>query len=324
MPIIPLSLPDIYVAQARLRPYLPPTPLLEATSLTAQVGQPVWAKLETVQPTGSFKARGALHALLTLDPALRPQGVVTASAGNHGLGVAYAARLVGTTAHIFLGDQSSPAKQARIRRLGATVHLVPGAYEQAHHAADEFAHQTGRPYIHAYADPVIMAGQGTLALELLAQRPDLSAVIVPVGGGGLISGMAVALKTLRPDIQLIAVQPEASPSLSRSLADGTVYEDYPAGETIADGVAGGVGQAVVAVARAGWINQVVDVPEVRLRRALAWTVREEGWLIEGSAALPIAALLDGAVRVQGPVAVVLTGGNIAAELVMEILRERDA
>ncbi|MCW5850525.1 MAG: threonine/serine dehydratase [Anaerolineae bacterium] len=321
MPSISLSLPDIYVAQARLRPYLPPTPLLEATSLTAQVGHSVWAKLETVQPTGSFKVRGALNALLTLDPALLPQGVVTASAGNHGLGLAYAARQVGTMAHIFLGTQASPAKIARIHRLGATVHLVPGTYAEAHHAAEEFTQQTGLPYIHAYAGSIVMAGQGTLALELLAQRPDLSAVIVPVGGGGLIAGMAVVLKTLRPDIQLIAVQPEASPSLSRSLADGTVYEEYPAGETIADGVAGGVGHAVVAVARAGWIDQVVDLPEASLHRALAWTVRQEGWLIEGSAALPIAALLDGAVRVEGPVAVVLTGGNIAAAVVMEILGE---
>ena len=321
MPIIPLTLPDVYVAQARLRPYLPPTPLLEATSLTARVGQPVLAKLETVQPTGSFKVRGALQALLTLDPARRPQGVVTASAGNHGLGVAYAGRLLDTPAHIFLGDQASPAKVARIRRLGAHVHLVPGAYDAAHHAAEEYTRQTGLPYVHAYADPAIMAAQGTLGLELLAQRPDLRAVIVPVGGGGLISGMAVALKSQRPAIRLVAVQPEASPSLSRSLADGTVYEEYAAGETIADGVAGGVGHAVVALARAGWIDQVVDIPEASLRRALAWTVREEGWLVEGSAALPVAALLEGVVEVQGPVAVVLTGGNIAAELLLEVMRE---
>ena len=145
-------------------------------------------------------------------------------------------------------------------------------------------------------------------------------MIVPVGGGGLISGIAVALKSQRPDIRLVAVQPEASPSLSRSLTDGTVYEEYAAGPTIADGVAGGVGHAVVALARAGWIDQVVDIPEADLRRALAWTVREEGWLIEGSAALPIAALLEGAVQVQGPVAVVLTGGNIAAELLLEVMR----
>jgi threonine dehydratase len=236
--------------------------------------------------------------------------------------VAWAGRLLGIRADVFLGETSSPAKQARIRRLGAQLHLVPGGYDQAHHAAEEYAKQTGQFYVHAFAAPAVMAAQGVIGLELLAQRSGLTTMIVPVGGGGLISGITVALKTLRPDIRVVAVQPNASPALSLSLRDNTIYEEYDPSPTIADGVAGGVGRAVVALAQAGWIDQVVDLPEDGVRRALAWIVREEGWLIEGAAALAVAALLEGAVAVSGPVALVLSGGNIATEVVMDILGEK--
>ncbi len=316
----PLDVTDVQAARQRLQPYLAPTPLYEATSLSQAAGRPVYAKLESLQPTGSFKVRGAFHYLLTMDEAARRRGVVTASAGNHGLGVALAGQRLGARADIFLGADASPAKRAKIARLGATIHTAGRTYDDAHHAAEAFAAETGRPYVHAYADPVVVAGQGTVGLEILAQLPDVGTIIVPVGGGGLIVGIATVVKSLKPGVKLVAVQPDASPALSRSLADGVVYESFDAAPTIADGVAGGVGAATVDLARQGWLDAVVDLPEAATRQAVAWLLREEQWLVEGSAALAVAAVLEDRVPFDGPLCCVLTGANIALDWLLPILQ----
>lgn len=315
----PIKLADIQSAERRIRPYLAPSPLHEATSLTAQLGQKVYAKLESMNPTGAFKVRGAFNALLSLRHTQRSSGVVTASAGSHGLGVAYAAARLGVSAEVFVGRESSPAKVAKIRRLGAELYIEGETYDDAHHAALEQVRHTRQPYIHAYEDPRVMAGQGTVGLEILAQLPDVGTVIVPVGGGGLISGIAIAIKTSRPKVKLVSVQPEASPALSRSLTEGKWYETYNALPTIADGVVGGVGHAALELAKRGVIDSVIDLPEAAIWRAVVWALREEQWLIEGAAALTIAALLEGCVKSDGPVCCVITGSNISVETLKKVL-----
>jgi threonine dehydratase len=314
----PIQLANIEAAEQRIRPYLAMTPLYEALSLS-RAGHPLYAKLEAMNPTGAFKVRGAFNALLALDPAQRQAGVVTASGGSHGLGVAYAARRLDIPADIYLGPDTSPAKRIKIKRLGARIHIVGCNYDDAHHAALQHSQRSGQPYIHAYDDPLVMAGQGTIGLEILSQLPDVATVIVPVGGGGLISGITIAIRTLRPTTRIVAVQPAACPALSRSLADGRVYETYPYAPTIADGLAGGVGHTAVALAQAGQIDDVLVIPEAAIQRAVAWLLREEQWLVEGAAALGVAALLENRVEGDGPVCCVLTGANITTERLTSLL-----
>ncbi len=314
-----VQLGEIVSAQKRISPYLSPTPLYEATSLSGHVGTPVFAKLECMNPTGAFKVRGAFNCLLSLRAEQKLVGVVTASGGSHGLGVAYAANRLGIQATVFVGQDTSAAKIAKIKRFTDQLHIAGERYHDAYRAAVAYAEQIGQPYIHGYADPAVIAGQGTIGLEIVDQLPTVCSVIVPVGGGGLICGMASAIKTLRPEVQIVAVQPEACPALSRSLAEGKWYETYDFKPTIADGLAGGIGRGALALAKAGWIDTIIDVPESAIHRALAWIFREEQWMIEGAAAISVAAVLEGKIRWNGPLCCVLSGANIALDRLVDVL-----
>ena len=319
---LPVGLADIETAARRIRPYLSPTPLYEATSLTAHAGRPVFAKLECMNPTGGFKVRGAFNTLLSLDADQRRAGVVAASGGSHGLGVSFAAATLGIPADIFLpNDWASPAKIPKIKRLKPRLHLVGETYYDAHDAALAYADREGLRYIHAFADPEVIAGQGTIGLEMVSQLPEVEAVVVPVGGGGLISGITVAVKSLKPHVSIIGVETEAVPALTRSLADGVWHERYPVVPSLAGGLAGGIGRDALALAQAGWIDEVLAVSEPAIREALLWIISREQWLIEGPAALAPAAVLEGLVPGAGPVCCILTGANIAVETLRRVLSE---
>lgn len=316
-----LTADDVTRAAAVLRPYLPPTPLRPSFALRAR--GPVFLKLECWQPTGSFKVRGALNLLDSLSAEERRRGVVAASAGNHALGVAWAAQAVsgGVRATLFVPASAPRAKVDKLRTFPVEVHQQGATYDDAHALAHEHAERTGATYVHAFEDRLTAAGQGTVALELLEQATDLAAVVVPVGGGGLISGMATVLKARTPALRVIAVQPEASPALRESLRLGRPLLEFPAGPTLADGLAGGIGE--IAFAHRELFDDVVVVPERDIEDAVVALLAEDQVVAEASGAIGVAAVQAGLISArEGPVAVVVTGANIDAAVLGRLLAAR--
>jgi threonine dehydratase len=316
-----LAAEDVAHAAAVLRPYLPPTPLRRSFALREQ--GPAFLKLECWQPTGSFKVRGALHVLATLSPEEKRRGVVAASAGNHALGVAFAAQALGADVRttLFVPDSAPRAKVGKLRTFPVEVRQQGATYDDAHALAVAHAARTGALYVHAFQDPRTAAGQGTVALELLDQMRDVAAVVVPVGGGGLVAGMATALKARAPRTRVIAVQPDASPALRESLRRGRPLLEFPAGPTIADGLAGGIGE--IAFEHRDLIDEVVVVPERDIEDAVVALLAEDQVVAEGSGAVGVAAVRAGLVPVSdGPVAIVVTGANIDLSVVRRLLAAR--
>lgn len=313
-----LAAEDVARAAAVLRPYLPPTPLRRSFALREH--GPAFLKLECWQPTGSFKVRGALHVLATLSPEEKRRGVVAASAGNHALGVAFAAQAVGgdVRATLFVPESAPRAKVGKLRTFPVEVRQQGATYDDAHALAVEHAARTGALYVHAFQDPRTAAGQGTVALELLEQMPEVAAVVVPVGGGGLIAGMATALKARAPRARVIAAQPEASPALRESLRRGRPLLEFPAGPTIADGLAGGIGE--IAFEHRDLIDEVVVVPERDIEHAVVALLAEDQVVAEGSGAVGVGAVRAGLVPVSdGPVAIVVTGANVDLSVLQRLL-----
>jgi threonine dehydratase len=295
--------------------------------LSALTGGDVWLKCECLQPTGSFKVRGALNVVGLLNPQERARGIVTGSAGNHGLGVAYAARVWGSVAaNVFCPVTAPRAKVEKLRRYDVGVHLVGDTYEDAHQAAERFARESGASYVQAYDDLDVIAGQGTIALEVLedlpaAGLPTADLMLVPVGGGGMIAGMSVVVRERAPHCRVVGVQPEASPAALLSLRDGVAYDPYDHEPTLADGLAGGFGAIPFAVARER-IDGVLLASEADLRRAIYTLVDQEQLVVEASGAIAIAPLLKGSLDVAGRTVVcVLSGGNIETTLLRDILVE---
>jgi threonine dehydratase len=314
---------DIIQAQQTIRPYVFRTPLRDSFLLSEFIGARVFLKLENWQITGSFKPRGAVNRMAAMTRAERARGAVTASAGNHALGVGHAARALNISpVTIFVPRTAPRAKLDKLRQFPVAVHLSGDTYDDAHRAADAFARETGAIFIHAYDDPRTVAGQGTIGLEILEDLPDVEAVLVPVGGGGMIAGIAVAIKALAPRAHIIAVQPTASPALRDSLRDGQCYEEYASLPTICDGLAGGIGKMVFEAAQQGLIDDIVMVTEDETRAAIRVLAETQQLVIEGSGAVGLAALLAHKVDLANRrVAVVLSGGNIDLGLFTEILNE---
>jgi len=317
-----LSAAAIVAAHQALRPHIWPTPLLPSPALSRRAGGPVFLKLECWQRTGSFKVRGALNWAASLAPDRRSRGVVTASAGNHGLGIALAAEAFGLPPTVvFLPEGAASNKVRQLIASGCQVRRAGADYDAAYALAEAYALEEGALYVSAYDDPAVIAGQGTVGLEILLDLPETDLLLVPIGGGGLIAGIAVAARALRPGIRIVGLQPEASPAAYLSLRDGRPYEAYPAGSTICDGLAGGFGRLPFAIAR-GLIDEVLLVPEPAIRHALAWLLIHKQLLVEGSGAIAIAPLLTGQITAAGiRVAAVLTGRNVDPNLVQSCLEE---
>jgi len=281
-------------------------------------------KLECWQPTGSFKVRGALNHLQALPAAAQARGIVAASAGNHALGVAFAAQVLGgrVEATLVVPESAPQAKVEKLRSFPVQVVVAGATYDEAHAEALRIAERTGARYVHAYDDPLTAAGPGTIGLEILGERPDVESVLVPVGGGGLISGIAVAIKSLRPEVRIVAVQADASPSLRESIRQGRPLFEYPAGPTLADGIAGGIGQIVFD--HRDLIDAIVEVSEAEIEDAMAALVARDQLVAEASAAVVVAALRSGRFRPQGsgPVVGILTGANVDARVLARILSTR--
>jgi threonine dehydratase len=303
-------------ARRKLAPWLRPTPLRRSFAVP---GQAPWLKLECWQPTGSFKVRGATNVLASLDP--RTSSVVAASAGNHALGVAFAAQALGgrVSATLFVPETAPRAKVEKLQSFPITLRQVGATYDDAFDAAQAFVAETGAAYIHAFEDPLTAAGQGTLALEILDELPDVGDVLVPVGGGGLIAAVATVLKQMRPDVRIIALQPEASPALRESLRQGVPLLRFANEPTLADGIAGGIGQIVFD--HRHLIDDVVTVSEAEIEDAILALLSEDQVVAEASAVLGIAALRAGRVsaRPGRPQVAVITGSNIDMRVLARLL-----
>lgn len=306
-----IEIGDILAARDRIRGGVEYTPCDRSASLSELLGCEIYCKLESLQATGSFKERGALNALLLLGRAERARGVIAASAGNHALALAYHGRQLAIPVTVVMPRFAPLVKQANCRRLGATVILHGETFAEARARADEICAAEARTYIHGFDDDGVIAGQGTLGPEILEQVPDCDAVVIPIGGAGLIAGMALAFRSLAPHVQVIGVEPEGSASFTQSLACG-VPTAVPLLPTLADGLAvAQVGRNAFAVARER-IDRVVTVNEGEIALAVVRYMELEKCIVEGAAATPLAALLAGKlIDLRGRrVVLLVSGGNI--------------
>ncbi|HSJ08970.1 MAG TPA: pyridoxal-phosphate dependent enzyme [Longimicrobiales bacterium] len=307
---------DIAAAQAALRDVVRHTPLEPSAVLSEAAGMPVHLKLECWQRTRSFKIRGAYHAIARLTAQQRARGIVTASAGNHGQAVALAARELGAHATVFLPRTAPLLKQERIRRLGAELRMDAPDYDAAEAQAHAYARDAGRTFVHAFSDPDIIAGQGTVGAEILADLPEVRTVVVPVGGGGLVTGIGIVLKDADPGIRVLGVQSTETRAMHAAFEAGRAV-DVPVPPTLADGLAGCTDEASYRRARAV-VDDIVLVSESEIADAIR-VLYAEGVLAEGAGAVGAAAVLAGRVPLAGPVVVVVSGGNIDAQRLVEVL-----
>lgn len=298
-------------AHQALRPQVRVTPLEYSPLLSQHSGCEIYLKCEHLQHTGSFKFRGASNKLRLLTNEQRQRGVITASTGNHGQAMALAGKLAGVKATIYAPEQAAAIKLEAIRALGGEVELIPGDALNAELAANSAAQQQGKIYISPYNDKQIIAGQGTCGMEMVEQQPDLDAVFVAVGGGGLISGIATVLKKLSDKTQIIGCWPANATSMYTSLENGKIQE-VAEQETLSDGTAGGVEPGAITFALCQQlIDQKVLVSEQEIKDAMRLIAHTDRWMIEGAAGVVLAAALKQAPLWQGKkVAVVLCGKNI--------------
>lgn len=316
------GLADVEAARRRLAHGLRRTPCHLAPALGDVTGRTILLKRDDLQRTGSFKERGARHALLCLDEAERARGVVAASAGNHALGLAYHGSQLGVPVTVVMPETAPAVKVTRCRTLGASVVLCGQSFEAAEARAVALAVESGATFVHPFDDRRVIAGQGTMALEILEQAPDLDTLVVPVGGGGLLAGVATVVKALRPDVRLIAVEPVAATGFRSALRAGLPVEVRP-GPTLADGLAvARVGAATFALA-ADRVDGVVTVTEEEIGRALALLTRACGVTAEGAAAAALAAVVTGRTG-GGRVVVPVCGRNIDAKVHAAVLEAHPA
>jgi threonine dehydratase len=316
-----VELPDqIRRAEARIRPHIRETLLAQSPQLGRQGGAAVFCKLENLQHTGSFKVRGALNKLISMTPELLARGVVTASTGNHGAAVAFGLNRLDGSGVIFAPKNASPDKLAAIERLGTEVHFHGDDNADTEVFAREYARQRGMTYISPYNDPEVIAGQGTIAVELARQLEKIDAVFVALGGGGLIAGIASYLKSIHPQVQVVGCSPENSQVMIQSIRAGRIL-DLPSQPTLSDGTAGGLepGAITFELCRE-LVDEYRSVTEEEIQHALIEFMQTEHMLIEGAAAVPIAAYLKTRGAWAGrQVVIIICGANISLDTLRAIL-----
>lgn len=315
-----LTLADIDAARERIAGGVALTPCAESIPLSELCGCHIYCKLDYLQRTGSFKERGARNALLLLDDGQRRRGVIAASAGNHALGLAYHGQLLHIPVTVVMPTYAPLIKVSTCRRLGATVIVHGGSFAEARAQADRLAAEHGYAYIHGYDDPAVIAGQGTMGLEILQQVPAVDAIVAPIGGGGLIAGISLAVKSVRPEVQMIGVEAANAPGFSRARAAGKPVSSATR-PTLADGLAvGRVGDNAFAIARAR-VDRVLQADEAHIALAVFRLIELEKSVIEGAAAAPLAAFLQHGLRdLQGKrVVLTLCGGNIDLNILDRII-----
>jgi threonine dehydratase len=305
------TLRDFEEARARLEGVARVTPVYISDSFGRMTGREVWLKAENLQRTGSFKIRGAGNCIAMLSEEERAAGVVAASAGNHAQAVAWAAREAGIDATIFMPQDTPVAKVEATQNYGARIELGGEMFDDAYDAARAYADTSGATFVHAFEDERVIAGQGTIGLELAEQLPAIGTVVVPIGGGGLAAGVATALKELRPDVQLVGVQPAACAPFTGSTKHGF---------TIAEGIAvKRPGELTSSIVR-DKVDDIVTVTDEEISQAIVLLLERTKLIVEGAGAAPLAALLNRRIGGDGPVALLLSGGNIDPTLLITVIR----
>jgi threonine dehydratase len=313
---------SVELAAAELQPYLRPSPLQHSRAFTTKAGCHVYLKVETIHPSRAFKVRGALTKLLRMQPEERAAGVITASAGNHGQGVAFAAHTFGVPATVYVPENANPLKVEAIKRMGGRVIPSGRSYHDAAQEALRAQSASGATFVHAYDDPDVIAGQGTVAVELAEQLAHFDTVLVPVGGGGLISGIALYLKARRPSVKVVGVEPAGADAMTRSLAAGEpVTLERVA--TMADGLAASApGRLTLEIARR-CVDRMIVVEESEMLRAIRLYFEWEHLLAEPAGAAALAALLyHYAPEADERIVVVLSGANVTDDVMVRALKAR--
>ncbi|HET9670754.1 MAG TPA: pyridoxal-phosphate dependent enzyme [Casimicrobiaceae bacterium] len=303
------DLVEIRAAQGRIAAYVHRTPVMTCRAIDDEVGASLYFKGEHLQKVGAFKARGACNAVFSLDDGTAAKGVVTHSSGNHGAAIAYAARCRGIPAYVVMPENASDVKKANVRRFGATVRLCAPTLQARESTCDAVMRETGATLIHPFDDPQVIAGQATAVVELLDAVPELDVVIAPCGGGGLLSGTAIAATTLRPGIRVLGAEPANADDAMRSFASGRV-EPVPATTTIADGLRTTLSSRTLAAIRAN-VEAIGTCSEEGIVRAMRMVFERMKQVVETSSSVPLACLLERTLDVRGArVGIIVTGGNV--------------
>ena len=312
-----LTLDKIYHASFVLKSVARKTDLIASPHLCE--GLDLYLKTENLQVTGSFKLRGAYYKISQLTPEEAAKGVIACSAGNHAQGVALAATKMGIKSVICMPDGAPIMKVENTKRLGAQVELVPGAYDEAHDRAVQIQEETGMTFIHPYDDELVMAGQGSIGLEILDQLPDVEAVIVPIGGGGLISGVAFAIKNLRPDVKIYGVQAAGAASMFNAFKDHK-YETLSSVNTFADGIAVKTPGENTYEMICKYVDDIVTVSEDEIATAILSLIEKQKLIAEGAGATPVAAAIFNKLPIKGKKTVCLvSGGNIDVNILSRVI-----
>jgi threonine dehydratase len=321
-----ITLQDIYLARQTISSLVTETPLIESSALLKQTGVSVYFKLEILQKTGSFKTRGAANKIFNLTPDEKARGVVTASTGNHGRAVSYAAREIGIPAVVCMSTDVPKNKVRAIEALGAEVVIHGKSQDDAFVQAETQQAERGLSMIPPFDDPYIIAGQGTIGIEILEQLPSAGSVLVPLSGGGLISGIALAMKSANPGIRVIGVSMERGPIMYHSLKAGKPIQ-MDEEDTLADSLRGGIGlenQYTFEIVK-NFVDEIALVSEDEIASAMRFAFKEHRLVLEGAGAVGIAALLAGKVQnILGDVVSILSGGNVDMDAFMGIVRSKSS
>ncbi len=313
---------DVLAAAERIRGTVKRTRLARSAELSGVAGGDVYLKMENEQITGSFKVRGALNALAALPEEMRRRGVVASSAGNHGMGVAFAAREFGVQATIFVPSVAPKVKRDGIAALGATLDTSQPHYDAAMTAAKAFAAERGLTYVNPCLGDPLLAGQGTVGLEILADLPEVASIVVPVGGGGLLGGVASIVRRVAPEVRIHGAQSVNTAAMARSVAAGRVVE-IPVVPTLADGLAGQIDNEALDIGMNG-LDEIVTLTEDEIAQTIAWLARTHDVKAEGAGAVGVGAVwLRKLPKLTTPAAVVVSGGNIDDSRLSELLRSSD-
>ena len=316
-----LTIDDITRARERIASVARRTPLERSRWLSAELGREVFFKLECFQTTGSFKLRGAMSKLSALNEDQRARGVLTVSAGNHGLAVAHCSEVLGLETTVVVPESASRAKVSSIGRYPVTLIERGASYDDAERAARELERESGATFVSPYNDREVIAGQGTIGIEILEDLRDIDAVVVPVGGGGLLAGLAIAVKALNPRVKVYGAEPLTSPTMTAALEAGRIVEieEQP---TIADGCAGNIepGSITFPIIQR-LVDGVILVTEEAIRNAIARVANEDHLMVEGSAAVSVAASMDNVLD-RMSIAAIVSGRNMSLDLFAEVIRAK--
>lgn len=314
---------EVFAAKDRIASYISYTPMEKFAYLSQYIDGSVFLKLECKQVLNTFKTRGAFNKILKLSLEDRKKGVITASSGNHGAAVSYAAKIAGiSSVEVYVSNATPEAKREKIEKYGAQIIIAGENYDEAHAAAKNAVKSRGLVWIDSCSDEDVIAGQGTIGVEILEKNSDIDVIVVPIGGGGIITGISIGAKSVKPDVKIIGVQTEACPAMLAAIRDNVFYEEYPTEPSICEALVGGVGEIPFKMAHE-CIDDILLVKEENIKKAVTLLYEMEGIIAEPSAVVGVGCIMEHREYFKGKnAAVVITGGNIDEKLLEKIIIEK--